>query len=94
MTDLEISDRDGRAVLALPAILDLGAAEGLLAAARKLRGRPCDLDAAAVSRFSSPCAQVLLALHREADMALANPSAALIAALDELGLRDAFTIKV
>lgn len=94
MTDLAISERDGRAVLTLPAVLDMGAAEGLLAAARKLRGRPCDLDGAAVSRFSSPCAQVLLALHREADMALASPSAALVSALDELGLRDAFTIKV
>jgi chemotaxis protein CheX len=52
------------AVLALPAVLDIRAAEPLKADLLALRGQPVALDASNVERLGGLCLQVLLSARR------------------------------
>lgn len=89
MADFEVEQGGSGAQLKLPPILDLAAAEGFLAAARGIAGKPCDIDGSAVARFSTPCAQVLMAFLRSGDdVKLVSPSEELTRSLTELGLMD------
>ena len=95
MSEVASVDTGGEPVLVLPAVLDFSAADGLLAAARQLAGRACLVDGAAVTRFSTPCAQILLALGRRPEpMTLLHPSEQLISALGELGILDQFKVRI
>jgi len=80
----------------LPAMLGLAEAQSLRdTLAALLSGGPLLLDASAVERMSTPCAQVLLAAGRAAGLAgssfqVVNASEVFQAALDELGLKAEF----
>lgn len=79
----------GDAAVPLPAILDLTAADDLLAAVRQrvAIGAPWLLDASAVETLTLPCAQIILAANRAAPgMAIQNPSAAFTKAFADLGI--------
>jgi chemotaxis protein CheX len=52
------------AVLALPAVLDIRAAEPLQANLMAVRGQPVTLDASQVERLGGLCLQVLLSARR------------------------------
>lgn len=80
---------------ALPAELDLGAAEPLRAAlARAIdTGTALGIDGAAVERISTACLQVLLATARAAERGglgfrILNPSQVLSDAVRDLALQD------
>jgi len=89
MTDFQLEQTDSGARLKLPSTLDLAAAEGFLAAAREAAGKPCEIDGAEVTRFSTPCAQVLVALMRSGEeVFLVAPSDDLKTGLEELGLME------
>jgi chemotaxis protein CheX len=81
---------------ALPAILDITKAQELRGhMVDRLNGSAVLLDASAVDRVSTPCIQVLLAAAQSAELAgtsfrIANASAALWAALADLGLQAEF----
>jgi chemotaxis protein CheX len=85
------------AINALPPILDLTQAKSLHENLTVLLGRhTLILDAAAVERMSTPCAQVLLATGRAAIAAgasflILNPSAVFGTALTDLGLQSEFS---
>jgi len=73
----------------LPATLDLAAASGLLDAIRsRLAAAPrLRIDASGVETLTVPCIQVLLAACRGYDgISIQSPSAALLSALDDVGL--------
>jgi chemotaxis protein CheX len=80
------------AVRLLPQILDLTQAKSLRdSLAAQLAGHAVVLDAGAVERMSTPCAQVLLAAARAAGSAdasfrIINASAVFRTALADLGL--------
>ena len=80
----------------LPQVLDLTQAQSLRdAMAARLGDGPLVLDASAVERMSTPCAQVLLAAGRTADLAgfplqIIDPSDVFLAALADLGLQAEF----
>jgi len=70
-------------------VLDFAAAEAFLKAARDVAEKSCEIDASEVARFSTPCAQVLLALLKSNEnSAVVNPSEAFSEALAELGLAE------
>ena len=74
------------AQIQLPAALDLAAAEGVL---DMLRGAPptCVLDASSIEVLTLPCMQVILAaLKTHPTMSVAKPSAAFVAAFQDLAL--------
>jgi two-component system, chemotaxis family, chemotaxis protein CheY len=78
-----------RALLKLPATLDLAAAEGFLDDIRvRLKVEPrLRVDASEVEILTLPCVQILLAAHRSCDrMSIENPSAAFVSAFEEMGL--------
>jgi chemotaxis protein CheX len=52
------------AVVSLPPVLDLQAAEPLRAELMSLRGRPLSLDASQVSRLGGLCLQVLMSARK------------------------------
>jgi hypothetical protein len=82
---MDIETRDG--ALVLPPVLDLTVAEPLHRALLALPpGRPVVVHGAAVEQASTPCLQVLLAAARGAPFELHEPSAALRAAIGDLGL--------
>ena len=73
----------------LPAVVDLAAAEALLATLRKAQsaGRPCRVDAAQVEKLMLPGIQVILAAIRgSAKIEVVNPSAAFCAAFEDAAL--------
>jgi two-component system chemotaxis response regulator CheY len=74
--------------LKLPVALDLAAAEGLLNAVRSLVAEPHPrIDASQVETLTLPCVQVLLAAQRSGThLAIENPSAAFVSAVEDLGL--------
>ena len=80
---------DANTKIALPAILDLAAAESLrdLLLQRVGDRSPLRVDASGVDTLTLPCVQVLLAarLHR-GGIAIENPSMAFISAFADLGL--------
>lgn len=59
-----MSDLQAPAVVSLPPVLDLQAAEPLRAELLALRGRPVSLDASQVSRLGGLCLQVLMATRK------------------------------
>jgi chemotaxis protein CheX len=81
---------------ALPAILDITKAQELRGhMVDRLNGGAVLVDASAVDRVSTPCIQVLLAAARSVELAgtsfrIDNASAALRAALADLGLQAEF----
>jgi anti-anti-sigma regulatory factor len=82
----------------LPDCLDLTRAQELRdeLSAALLRGTPLQIDASAVERLSTPCAQVLLAAGRAAaagpaPLSITDPSDAFRAALADLGLQAEFS---
>ena len=87
----------GSKAIVLPSVLDLLAADSLRARLVAAVGEraPIVLAAGDVERMSTPCAQVLLAAARTAEMAgismhIDNASRGFIDALDDLGLRGTF----
>ena len=80
----------------LPQVLDLTQAQSLRdTVAALLNDGPVLLDASAVERMSTPCAQVLLAAGRATDLAgspfrIINASEVFLAALADLGLETEF----
>jgi anti-anti-sigma regulatory factor len=90
-------DTPAAATAPLPAILDLSLAstlKDLLAAS--LEANAAVVDAAAVERMSTPCAQIFLAAGRAADLAgitfkITNASVAFRTAVADLGLQTDFT---
>jgi chemotaxis protein CheX len=82
------------AALALPAHLDLVAAAPLRSEILARRGRPLDLDGAAVERLGGLCLQVLLAARAtwtadDQPFRLLAPSPELREAISTLGAHDA-----
>jgi anti-anti-sigma regulatory factor len=89
MSDFVVNEMEGSTGIKLPAVLDFSAAEQFLQTARQVAGKPCEIDASAVARFSTPCAQVLIALLRDGEAnVVVRPSDAFCEALAELGLTD------
>jgi chemotaxis protein CheX len=86
----------GAASNRLPQVLDLTQAQNLRdSMAARLSEGPLVLDASAVERMSTPCAQVLLAAGRAADLAgspfhIINVSDVFRTALADLGLQAEF----
>jgi two-component system chemotaxis response regulator CheY len=77
---------DALSQLSLPTVLDFAAAESLL---DMLRTAPATarLDASAVTLLTLPCAQIILAaVKTHPAVAVFNPSAAFLAAFDDLAL--------
>lgn len=64
MTGLARNDEAVSAMLCLPAVLDLQAAEPLRAELMSLRGKPLTIDASQVSRLGGLCLQVLMAASK------------------------------
>ena len=59
-----MSESQAPAVVSLPPVLDLQAAEPLRAELMALRGRPLTLDASQVTRLGGLCLQVLMAARK------------------------------
>lgn len=59
-----MSEPQAAAVVSLPQVLDLQAAEPLRAELMALRGRPLTLDASQVTRLGGLCLQVLLSARK------------------------------
>jgi two-component system chemotaxis response regulator CheY len=73
----------------LPAMLDLAAAEGLLAAlhSRLREGQRLRLDASGVELLTLPCVQIIIAAARANEgLQVDDPSSAFIAAFKEFGI--------
>jgi two-component system chemotaxis response regulator CheY len=73
----------------LPAMLDLAAAEGLLAAFLHVltAGKPLQLDASEVETLTLPCIQVILsAIRTYGQVTIENPSVGFSSAFADLGL--------
>src|SRR6516165_5005372 len=82
-------EADMQTAVTLPAVVDLAAAEALLATLRKAQsaGRPCRVDAAQVEKLMLPGIQVILAAIRgSAKIEVVNPSAAFCAAFEDAAL--------
>lgn len=107
VADISVIDRhpDGRHPLTdegressflLPAVLDLTQAQPLLDVLMAQAGdHPRRIDASAVERMSTPCAQILLAAGRAADLQdgvfqIVEASDVFCAALSDLGLKAEF----
>jgi two-component system chemotaxis response regulator CheY len=76
-------------IIALPAVLDLAAAETLVAALRQrlAAGKPCRLDAANVEQLMLPGIQVILAAIRSSEkVQVVNPSASFHGAFEDAAL--------
>lgn len=93
MDDLTLTTNGDGAQIALPAVLDLCAAEPLKAAFDKALagGRPLTVDAEGVERLSTPCIQILIAAEAgmraaELPFKLAKPSDAFIDTFSDLGV--------
>ena len=77
------------ALLKLPVVLDLAAAEGFLEnLCSRLQAEPrLHIDASEVETLTLPCIQILLAAHRSClQMAIEHPSVAFVSAFEDLGL--------
>src|SRR6188508_3751670 len=76
-------------VFELPPILDLAAADDFLHAVlqRAENQMPPVFDASAVETLTLPCVQIMLAAARDyGRISVQNPSAAFVAAFDDLGV--------
>lgn len=76
-------------MIKLPAVLDMSAAEGLLATLLQAveAGEPLTLDASAVETLTMPCVQIILAAKRGDDrLTVEAPSEAFLSAFADLGL--------
>lgn len=88
---MAIDEMNGDAVetIRLPSVLDLSAAEalhGVLLQAIE-RGGALRIDASEVETLTTPCVQIILAAMRTDDrISVVNPSAAFLAAFEDLGL--------
>jgi chemotaxis protein CheX len=95
-SDVQPGPTGGDALTGLPQVLDLTQAQNLRdTMAARLGSGPLVLDASAVERMSTPCAQVLLAAGRAADLAgspfrIINSSDVFQTALIDLGLEAEF----
>jgi two-component system, chemotaxis family, chemotaxis protein CheY len=77
------------ALLPLPQVLDLAAAERLhaLMTGRLKNGGPLRIDASAVETLTYPCVQIILAAMRTYDgISIENPSTAFISAFEDLAI--------
>jgi two-component system chemotaxis response regulator CheY len=77
------------ALLRLPGVLDLAAAERLYAlmTGRLENGGPLRIDASAVETLTYPCVQIILAAMRTYDgISIENPSTAFISAFEDLAI--------
>jgi two-component system chemotaxis response regulator CheY len=86
---LTLRDIGGAPVLPLPPVLDLSAAETLLAMLREKLASDTELriDASKVETMTFPCAQVLVsALRSHAEISVEQPSEAFSTAFRDLGL--------
>jgi hypothetical protein len=94
--DVPPRQESGGALNRLPQVLDLTQAQNLRdSMAARLGDGALLLDASAVERMSTPCAQVLLAAGRAADLAISayqiiNASDVFRTALADLGLEAEF----
>jgi len=72
--------------LALPSVLDINAAEGLLTLLRAhvKPGERLSLDASSVEILTTPCAQILLVAANTSDVSIENPSVQFATALEDL----------
>ncbi|SFK16413.1 STAS domain-containing protein [Falsiroseomonas stagni] len=92
MTDADITTPPSHEAYRLPPELDLAAAESLAAALRALLpDGPIRVDGGAVERAMTPCLQVLAAAAATARargivFRLEHPSAAMVDAIEDLGL--------
>lgn len=88
-----MNDDANTTAMALPAILDIAAAEGLRDSLLHsvTEDRPLPIDASAVETLTLPCIQVLLAaLSYRGGIAVENPSAEFTLAFEDLGLHPAW----
>jgi two-component system chemotaxis response regulator CheY len=86
---MRTTEEDIESTIALPAVLDLAAAETLAAALRRrlAGGRPCRLDAANVEQLMLPGIQVIMAAIRSSDkVQVVNPSASFHGAFEDAAL--------
>ena len=84
-----LRDISGAPILPLPVVLDLGAAETLLAMLREKLATDSELriDASRVETLTFPCAQVLVsALRSHGEISVEQPSEAFSGAFSDLGL--------
>jgi two-component system, chemotaxis family, chemotaxis protein CheY len=75
--------------LKLPSVLDLAAAENFVTMVREQlqAGPPLSFDASGVETLTVPCIQIILAARKSSDqLSIREPSAAFIAAFEDLGL--------
>jgi two-component system, chemotaxis family, chemotaxis protein CheY len=75
--------------LKLPPVLDLAAAESFVTTVREQlqAGSPLSLNASGVETLTVPCIQIILAARKTFDrLSVSEPSAAFIAAFEDLGL--------
>lgn len=95
MTGIRWIEETDRIGIGLPADLDLPMAQTLLDASRHALSTPraIRVDAEAVERMSTACAQILVAASRSAvergvEFAIIHPSDALVAFCADIGLAD------
>lgn len=84
-----------KATMLLPKVLDLAAAEGLLALMQeRVRDeQPLCIDASAVEVLTLPCTQIFLAAKRcHSGISIANPSIAFAVAFEDLGINWAWGV--
>ncbi len=86
---MRTTEEDMESTIALPAVLDLAAAETLVATLRHrlAGGKPCRLDAANVEQLMLPGIQVILAAIRSSEeVQVVNPSALFHGAFEDAAL--------
>jgi two-component system, chemotaxis family, chemotaxis protein CheY len=86
---MRTTEEDIESTIALPAVLDLAAAETLVATLRQrlAGGQPCRLDAANVEQLMLPGIQVIMAAIRSSDkVQVVNPSASFHGAFEDAAL--------
>ncbi len=86
---MRTTEEDMESTIALPAVLDLAAAETLVATLRHrlAGGKPCRLDAANVEQLMLPGIQVILAAIRSSEeVQVVNPSASFHGAFEDAAL--------
>ena len=86
---MRTTEENIESTIALPAVLDLAAAETLVATLRQrlAGGRPCRLDAANVEQLMLPGIQVIMAAIRSSDkVQVVNPSASFHGAFEDAAL--------
>lgn len=84
-----------KATMLLPKVLDLAAAEGLLASMRQrvTHERPLCIDASAVEILTLPCTQIIIAAKRShSRISIENPSVAFAMAFEDLGINWAWDV--